>query len=145
MEINKVVQALKVLQEAGREDLIKEGFLEQAWVGLRRPKRSSSDRVSAAVLACKFPVVSPKKCRKFKAKSVAGRKVPISPDHEREESRVGAGGGLPCVSAVRRVAARSARRSGSLFSQRVAAVGRGAAVVLAGCGAGRTIGRGSCA
>ncbi|KAJ1166846.1 hypothetical protein NDU88_007242 [Pleurodeles waltl] len=44
MEAKKVVQALKVLQEAGREDLIKEGVLEQALVGLKRPKRSSADR-----------------------------------------------------------------------------------------------------
>ncbi|KAJ1144206.1 hypothetical protein NDU88_010508 [Pleurodeles waltl] len=141
MEINKVVQALKVLQEAGREELNKEGVLEQAWVGLRRPKRSSSDRVSAAVLACKSPVASPKKCRKCKVKSVAGRKVSISPDHDRVEARAGAEGCLPCVSAVRRGAARSARRYGSLFLQRVAAAGRGAVVVSDGCGAGRTMGR----
>ncbi|KAJ1155208.1 hypothetical protein NDU88_007943 [Pleurodeles waltl] len=31
MESNRVIQALKVLQEAGREDLIREGVLEQAW------------------------------------------------------------------------------------------------------------------
>ncbi|KAJ1100641.1 hypothetical protein NDU88_005722 [Pleurodeles waltl] len=143
MEVNKVVQALKVLQEAGREDLIKDGVLEQAWVGLRRPKRSSSDRVSAAVLACKFSAASPKKCRKFKSKSVAGRKVLISPDYEREESRVSSVGGLPGVSAVRRGAARFARRSGSSFQQRVAAAGRGAVVTSAVGGVGKPLGRGS--
>ncbi|KAJ1185535.1 hypothetical protein NDU88_002327 [Pleurodeles waltl] len=141
MEINTVVQALKVLQEAGREDLIKEGVLEHAWVGLRRPKRSSSDRVSAAVLACKSPVTSPKKGRKFKVKTVAGRKVLFSPDHEGEEARVSYEGGLPGLVAVRRGAARTARRYGSLLARRVAATGRGASVLADGCVAGKSVGR----
>ncbi|KAJ1197489.1 hypothetical protein NDU88_001347 [Pleurodeles waltl] len=143
MEINTVVQALKVLQEAGREDLIREGVLEQAWVGLRRPKRSSSDRVSAAVLACKSPVTSPKKGRKFKVKSVAGRKVSFSPDHESEEARVSYEGGLPGLVAARRGAARTARRYGALLARRVAATGRGASVVTDGCVAGKSVGRSS--
>ncbi|KAJ1190692.1 hypothetical protein NDU88_000014 [Pleurodeles waltl] len=103
MEANKVVQALKVLQEAGREDLTKEGVLEQAWVGLKRPKRSSADRVSAAVLACKSPESSPKKCKKFRAKSFAGRKVSVSPEREREEVEELYIEGLPGVSSVRGV------------------------------------------
>ncbi|KAJ1162487.1 hypothetical protein NDU88_002955 [Pleurodeles waltl] len=143
MEINTVVQALKVLQEAGREDLIREGVLEQAWVGLRRPKRSSSDRVSAAVLACKSPVTSPKKGRKFKVKSVAGRKVSFSPDHESEEARVRHEGGLPGLVAARRGAARTARSYGALVARRVAATGRGARVVMDGSVAGKAVGRGS--
>ncbi|KAJ1187349.1 hypothetical protein NDU88_004125 [Pleurodeles waltl] len=138
MEINAVVQALMVLQEAGREDLIREGVLEQAWVGLRRPKRSSSDRVSAAVLACKSPVTSPKKGRKFKVKSVAGRKVSFSPDHESEEARVSHEGGLPGV-----VVARTARRYGGFLARRVAATGRGDRVVIDGSVAGKSVGRGS--
>ncbi|KAJ1180135.1 hypothetical protein NDU88_005359 [Pleurodeles waltl] len=143
MEINPVVQALKVLQEAGREDLIREGVLEQAWVGLRRPKRPSSDRVSAAVLACKSPVTSPKKGKKFKVKSVAGRKVSFSPDHGSEEPRVSNEGGLPGIGAARRGEASNARRYGGFLARRVAAKGRGARVVGDGSAAGKTVGRGS--
>ncbi|KAJ1149447.1 hypothetical protein NDU88_002257 [Pleurodeles waltl] len=76
MEPSKVVQALKVLQDEGREDLIKDGVLEQAWVGLRRPKRLSAEGVSAAVAACSSPV---KAGRKFQCKSATGRKVARSP------------------------------------------------------------------
>ncbi|KAJ1166718.1 hypothetical protein NDU88_007115 [Pleurodeles waltl] len=143
MEINPVVQALKVLQEAGREDLIREGVLEQAWVGLRRPKRPSSDRVSAAVLACKSPVTSPKKGKKFKVKSVAGRKVSFSPDHGSEEPRVSNEGGLPGIGAARRGEASNARRYGGFLARRVAAKGRGARVGGDGSAAGKTVGRGS--
>ncbi|KAJ1198158.1 hypothetical protein NDU88_002002 [Pleurodeles waltl] len=142
MEANKVVQALKVLQEAGREDLIKEGVLEQAWVGLKRPKSPSSDRVSAAVLACKSLVSSPKKGKKFKAKSVAGRKVSFSLERECEELRVTSLGGLPGVSAVRRIGACFPRRSGASLRQRVAAAGRGAFLESAHGGAGQTLERG---
>ncbi|KAJ1201913.1 hypothetical protein NDU88_005717 [Pleurodeles waltl] len=142
MEANKVVQALKVLQEAGREDLFKEGVLEMAWVGLKRPKRSSADRISAAVLACKSPVSSPKKCKKFRAKSVAGRKVSVSLEREHEELRVSSLDGLPGVSSVRRIGARFPRRSGASLRQHVAAAGRGAFLELAHGGAGQTLGRG---
>ncbi|KAJ1107996.1 hypothetical protein NDU88_005381 [Pleurodeles waltl] len=72
MELNKVVQALKVLQDEGREDLIREGVLEQAWVGLRRPKRLLAEGVTAAITACTSPERAPKK---FKTKSIMGRKV----------------------------------------------------------------------
>ncbi|KAJ1142480.1 hypothetical protein NDU88_008794 [Pleurodeles waltl] len=77
MEPSRVVKALKVLQDEGREDLIKEGVLEEAWVGLRRPKRLSTEGVSAAVAACSSP---PKSSKKFKTKSAAGRKVSRSPE-----------------------------------------------------------------
>ncbi|KAJ1191640.1 hypothetical protein NDU88_000956 [Pleurodeles waltl] len=77
MEPNKVVQALKVLQDEGREDLIKEGVLEEAWVGLRRPKRLSSGGVMATVIACSSPQ---KKLKKCKSKSAEGRKVTRSPE-----------------------------------------------------------------
>ncbi|KAJ1127560.1 hypothetical protein NDU88_005959 [Pleurodeles waltl] len=76
MEPSKIVMALKVLQDEGREDLIKEGVIEEAWVGLRRPKRRSAEGVSAAVAACS----SPKSGKKFIKKSVEGRKVFRSPD-----------------------------------------------------------------
>ncbi|KAJ1202565.1 hypothetical protein NDU88_006363 [Pleurodeles waltl] len=142
MEANKVVQALKVLQEAGREDLIKEGVLEQAWVRLKRPKRPSADRVSAAVLACKSPEASPKKCKKFRAKSFAGRKVSVSPEREREEVEALYIEGLPGVSSGRGSEARFPRRSGASLRQRVAAAGRGAISLQAQGGAGQTLVRG---
>ncbi|KAJ1206292.1 hypothetical protein NDU88_001699 [Pleurodeles waltl] len=36
--IDKVLLALKMLQEEGSEDLLQEDVLQQAWVGLKRPK-----------------------------------------------------------------------------------------------------------
>ncbi|KAJ1176673.1 hypothetical protein NDU88_001942 [Pleurodeles waltl] len=123
MEHNKVVEALRVLQEEGREDLIKEGVLEQAWVGLRRPKRSSAEGVSAAILGCTSPAVSPRKSRKFKAKSVSGRKVTVSPErvaHKNELNLV-----LPGGRSYRRGGIKVPRRSGASLRQRVAALGRG--------------------
>ncbi|KAJ1159646.1 hypothetical protein NDU88_000151 [Pleurodeles waltl] len=133
MAANSVVQALRVLQEAGREDLIKEGVLEQAWVGLKRPKRSSAERVSAAVLACTSPE-SLKKFKKFIVKSVAGRKVSVSV--ERSECIEQGSMNLPCVSGVRGGGARLIRRPGSSLRQRVAALGRGSSLSMA-AGAGR--------
>ncbi|KAJ1145101.1 hypothetical protein NDU88_011393 [Pleurodeles waltl] len=123
MEPSKVVQALKILQDEGREDLIKEGVLEETWVGLRRPKRLSSRGVSAAVIACSS---SPQKCKKFKLKSAEGRKVSRSPDEFAETSvKVQ---GSPTWFARKRGAGRSSRRSGGSLAQRVAAGGRGAAL-----------------
>ncbi|KAJ1118090.1 hypothetical protein NDU88_006285 [Pleurodeles waltl] len=109
MESSKVVQALKVLQEAGREDLIREGVLEQAWEGLKRPKRSSAERVSAAVLACTSSEASPKRFKKFKSKSVSGRKVLVSP--ERVDAVVQGEVDLPVVSVARGSGARFPRRA----------------------------------
>ncbi|KAJ1082752.1 hypothetical protein NDU88_002917 [Pleurodeles waltl] len=123
MEPSKVVQALKIMQDEGREDLIKEGVLEEAWVGLRRPKRLSSRGVSAAVIACSS---SPQKCKKFKAKSAEGRKVSRSPDEFVETpAKVQ---GSPTWFARKRGAGRSSRRSGGSLAWRVAAGGRGAAL-----------------
>ncbi|KAJ1119747.1 hypothetical protein NDU88_007932 [Pleurodeles waltl] len=68
---NRVIEPLKVLQEEGREDLLQQGVLEQDWVGLKRPKRASSEGVAAAVKAYSSPLRSSKK---FKQKSVMGRK-----------------------------------------------------------------------
>ncbi|KAJ1192740.1 hypothetical protein NDU88_002046 [Pleurodeles waltl] len=123
MEPSKVVQALKMLQDEGREDLIKEGVLEEAWVGLRRPKRLSSRGVNAAVIACSY---SPQKCKKFKAKSAEGRKASRSPDELGETpAKVQ---GSPTWFARKRGAGRSSRRSGVSLPRRVAAGGRGAAL-----------------
>ncbi|KAJ1108631.1 hypothetical protein NDU88_006007 [Pleurodeles waltl] len=123
MEPSKVVQALKILQDEGREDLVKEGVLEEAWVGLRRPKRLSSRGVSAAVIACSS---SPQKCKKFKAKSAEGRKASRSPDNIAETpAKVQ---GSPTWFARKRGAGRSSRRSGGSLPRRVAAGGRGAAL-----------------
>ncbi|KAJ1082624.1 hypothetical protein NDU88_002789 [Pleurodeles waltl] len=123
MEPSKVVQALKMLQDEGREDLIKEGVLEEAWVGLRRPKRLSARGVSAAVIACSS---SPQKCKKFKAKSAEGRKASSSPDNIAETTAKVQGS--PTWFARKRGAGRSSRRSGGSLSRRVAAGGRGAAL-----------------
>ncbi|KAJ1204859.1 hypothetical protein NDU88_000297 [Pleurodeles waltl] len=134
MEPNKVVQALRVLQEEGREDLIKKGVLEHARVGLKRPKRSSAEGVTAAILACTSPEKSPKKFWKFKSKSVSGRKVSVSTEllEHVEQSLIE----LPVVRPIRRGGVRVSRRSGASLRQRVAAVGRGslpAFAVQSGC------------
>ncbi|KAJ1128281.1 hypothetical protein NDU88_006660 [Pleurodeles waltl] len=122
MEPNKEVQALKVLQDEGREDLIKEGVLEEAWVGLRRPKRLSSGGVMAAVIACSSPQ---KKFKKCKNKSAEGRKVKRSPDLLQEVLPQASGLNEPIV--VRGWGAgRCSQRSGVSLTRRVAAGGRGA-------------------
>ncbi|KAJ1171658.1 hypothetical protein NDU88_003518 [Pleurodeles waltl] len=123
MEPNRVVQALKVLHDEGREDLLREGVLEQAWVGIKHPKRLSAEGVSAAVAACTTPV---KHSKKFKSKSVGGRKVARSPQSDEEPLSV-----MPCpvagVAGKRRGGCRFPRRQGASLSRRVAAGGRGAA------------------
>ncbi|KAJ1156610.1 hypothetical protein NDU88_009328 [Pleurodeles waltl] len=129
MEPSKVVQALKILQDEGREDLIKEGVLEEAWVGLRRPKRLSARGVSAAVIACSS---SPQKSKKFKSKSAEGRKVLRSPE-ECDEAPVKVPGS-PTWFARKRGVGRSSRRSGGSLARRVAAGGRGAAISSAEAG-----------
>ncbi|KAJ1214774.1 hypothetical protein NDU88_002387 [Pleurodeles waltl] len=134
MEPNKVVQVLKVLQDEGREDLLRKGVLEQAWVGLKRPKRLSAEGVSGAVAACTSPV---KTCKKLKAKSARGRKVARSPQSDEEPFSI-----IQCpvegVVGKRRGGCRFPRRQGASLSRRVAAGGRGAASAVAmrvtGCG-----------
>ncbi|KAJ1090798.1 hypothetical protein NDU88_003927 [Pleurodeles waltl] len=127
MEPSKVVKALKVLQDEGREDLIKEGVLEEAWVGLRRPKRLSAEGVSAAVAACASPL---KTFKKFKSESANGRKVTRSPEiYEVVRGDIVALqslGGVP-----RRSASSLPRRQGSSLLQRVTAGGRGSGLVSA--------------
>ncbi|KAJ1118286.1 hypothetical protein NDU88_006481 [Pleurodeles waltl] len=124
MEPNKVVEALRVLQQEGREDLIKEGVLEQAWVGLKRPKRSSAEGVSSAIIACASPAGSPKKYRKFKTKSFSGRKVSMSPERAvQDKNKVREN--LPGSRYGRRGGIKVPRRSGSSLRQSVAALGRG--------------------
>ncbi|KAJ1150399.1 hypothetical protein NDU88_003192 [Pleurodeles waltl] len=49
----KVIQALSILQEEGREDLLQEGVLQQSWVGLKRPKSASSEGMVAAVIVAR--------------------------------------------------------------------------------------------
>ncbi|KAJ1117022.1 hypothetical protein NDU88_005223 [Pleurodeles waltl] len=129
METNKVVEALRILQQKGREDLIREGVLEQAWVGLKRPKRSSAEGVSAAILSCTSPAGSPRKGRKFREKSVAGRKVSASPERVLQESELRVD--LPGDRSIRRGGIKVPRRSGASFRQRVAAFGRGSLQVAA--------------
>ncbi|KAJ1105821.1 hypothetical protein NDU88_003225 [Pleurodeles waltl] len=121
MEPNKVMQALKVLQDEGREDLIKEGVLEEAWVGLRRPKRLSADGVTAAIISC----TSPERVnKKFKSKSFMGRKVTRLPEKVSEVEE-DVSGGLPAVRLQQRGGGRFSSCSGASLTQRVAAGGRG--------------------
>ncbi|KAJ1149898.1 hypothetical protein NDU88_002697 [Pleurodeles waltl] len=127
MEPNKVIQALKVLQDEGREDLLKEGVLEQAWVGLRRPKRVSAEGVSAAVAACTSPV---KAGKKFKSKSMHGRKVSRSPYRDEEPSQEVSVMQLSCAG-KRRGGGRFSRRQGASLARRVVAGGRDSMVASA--------------
>ncbi|KAJ1206031.1 hypothetical protein NDU88_001446 [Pleurodeles waltl] len=128
MEPSKGVQALKVFKDEGREDLIGEGVLEQAWVGLRRPKRLSADAVTAAIIAFTSPGRAPKK---FKRKSVMGRKVARSPERLSEVFGAEAGN-LPSVRLHRQGSGKFPRRSGTSFQQRVAVGGRGGRLLKCG-------------
>ncbi|KAJ1151114.1 hypothetical protein NDU88_003901 [Pleurodeles waltl] len=121
MELSKVVQALKILRDEGREDLIKEGVLEEAWVGLKRPRRLSAQGVSAAVAACSSPQGKAKKC---KTKSAEARKVTRSPLGLRESLGPAASSGE--VVHRRRGTGHLLRRSGASLARRVSAGGRGA-------------------
>ncbi|KAJ1120288.1 hypothetical protein NDU88_008462 [Pleurodeles waltl] len=121
MELNKVVQALKTLRDEGREDLIREGVLEEAWVGLKRPRRLSAQGVSAVVAACSSPSG---KAKKFKTKSAEGRKVARSPVQP-QEVLLPALGPDEASGSRRRDAGRLLRRSGVSLARRVAAGGRG--------------------
>ncbi|KAJ1201099.1 hypothetical protein NDU88_004914 [Pleurodeles waltl] len=127
MELSKVVKALKVLQDEGWEDLIKEGVLEEAWVGLRRPKRLSAEGVLAAVAACASPL---KIYKKFKSKSATGRKVTCSPEIDEV---VGDDIVAPqSLGGVRRRGASSLPGcQGSSLLRRVKAGGRGSGLVSA--------------
>ncbi|KAJ1109655.1 hypothetical protein NDU88_007015 [Pleurodeles waltl] len=119
MEPSKVVKALKVLQDEGREDLLREGVLEEAWVGLRRPKRLSAEGVSAAVAACSSPVSAG---RKFRVKSATGRKVARLPVSDDTSDVVLPG--PPLAVSKRRGICRLPRRQGSSLRSRVAAGSR---------------------
>ncbi|KAJ1217699.1 hypothetical protein NDU88_005290 [Pleurodeles waltl] len=116
------MQVLRMLQEESREDLLQEGVLQQAWVGLKRPNRASSEGVAAVVIACESPT---RKSKKFRQKSVAGRKIVASPDsivviQGRE------GGGLPGHNqAGRRGETKFVRRCDASIRQRVCAKRRG--------------------
>ncbi|KAJ1173600.1 hypothetical protein NDU88_005429 [Pleurodeles waltl] len=133
-KVNKVTQALKILQDEGREDLLRDGVLEQAWVGQSRPERVSSEGLVAAVMACASPT-PPQKT--FRQKSVSGRKVKSSPECS-SVSGVEGSVGLPAhVVQVQRVGASIARRSGASFCQHVVFRGRGAISESAVTGEGR--------
>ncbi|KAJ1190525.1 hypothetical protein NDU88_007263 [Pleurodeles waltl] len=118
----KVLQALRMLQEEGREDLLHESALGLEGEGIKRPQRVSSEGVAAAVIACS-PPVSGKKCRQ---KSVMGRKYAQAAvlDVAAEDFQLQ---DLPGVSGVRRGGSRLARHAGASLQQRVASRGRGAA------------------
>ncbi|KAJ1153174.1 hypothetical protein NDU88_005936 [Pleurodeles waltl] len=115
MEPSKVVKALKVLQDEGREDLLREWVLEEAWVGLRRPKRLSAEGVSAAVAACTSPVSAG---RKFRVKSATGRKLARLPVSDDTSDVVLPG--PPLAVSKRRGICSLPRRQGSSLRSRVA-------------------------
>ncbi|KAJ1141140.1 hypothetical protein NDU88_007475 [Pleurodeles waltl] len=119
---SKVIQALTFLQEEAREDLLQEGVLEQAWVGSKRPKRTSSEGMVAVVISCASPA---RKSKKFGQKSVVSRKNTASTDSvvlvkDKE------GGGLPGqIFGSRRGGTKFVRRSGASIRQRVVSRDRG--------------------
>ncbi|KAJ1130524.1 hypothetical protein NDU88_008875 [Pleurodeles waltl] len=140
IEATKAVETNLIAQNRGREvewrkDLIKEGVLEEAWVGLKRPKRRSAEGVSAAVAACS----SPKSGTKFKSKSVAGRKVSRSPDLEVLDDVPVAPGSSVVSRGRHRVCL--PRRQGSSLLRRVSAGGRGVPLKPAVARAGRMVAR----
>ncbi|KAJ1130093.1 hypothetical protein NDU88_008449 [Pleurodeles waltl] len=118
----KVLQALRMLQEEGREDLLQEGVLGKEGVGVKRPRRASSEGVAAAVIACSPPVTG-KKCQQ---KSNMGRRY-AQAVAVNEEAEVFVNQGLPVSGGVRWGGSRLARRTGASLRQRVASRGRGAA------------------
>ncbi|KAJ1192278.1 hypothetical protein NDU88_001589 [Pleurodeles waltl] len=119
----KVIQALRMLQEEGREDLLKESAFLVKGDGMKRPRRASSEGVAAAVIACSPPASG----KKYKQKSLMGRKYAQAAVLDME-AEVGQGQVLPLVSNVRRGDSTLARRVGASLRQRVASRGRGAAV-----------------
>ncbi|KAJ1160937.1 hypothetical protein NDU88_001426 [Pleurodeles waltl] len=123
MASEKVIQALRMLQEEGREDLLKESALLVKGEGIKRPRRVSSEGVAAAVIACSPPAAG----KKYKQKSVMGRKYAQAAVFDMD-AEVGQGQVLPLVSSGRRGGSRLARWAGASLRQRVASRGRGAAV-----------------
>ncbi|KAJ1100094.1 hypothetical protein NDU88_005183 [Pleurodeles waltl] len=122
--LSRVIKALKVLQEEGREDFLQQGVLEQAWVGLKRLKRASSQGVAAAVMACASPFRSSKK---FKQKSVMGRKYAEPVDDSALSERFVGSNSPQRIVGSKRGGTRFARHAGASIRQRVASRGRGAA------------------
>ncbi|KAJ1198594.1 hypothetical protein NDU88_002433 [Pleurodeles waltl] len=118
----KVLQALRMLQEEGREDLLQEGVLGKEGVGVKRPRKPSSEGVAAAVIACSPPVTG-KKCRQ---KNAMGRRY-AQAVAVNEEAEVLINQDLPVSGGVRRGGSRLARRAGASLRQQVASQGRGAA------------------
>ncbi|KAJ1214475.1 hypothetical protein NDU88_002093 [Pleurodeles waltl] len=111
----RVLEALRVLQEEGREDLLQEGVLVQEGMGLKRPRRASSEGVAAAVIACSSPVSG----KKFRQKSVTGRRYGLAVAEDEElEGFTGAGLPVGCVGS-RRGGPRLAQRVGASLRQRV--------------------------
>ncbi|KAJ1164248.1 hypothetical protein NDU88_004693 [Pleurodeles waltl] len=119
----RVLEALKVLQEEGREDLLQQGVLDQEGMGLKRPRRASSEGVAAAVIACSSPVSG----KKYKPKSVMGRRF-AQAVAEGEGVEGFSLAGLPsgCPGAIRG-GSRLVRRAGASLRQHVASRGRGSA------------------
>ncbi|KAJ1081685.1 hypothetical protein NDU88_001863 [Pleurodeles waltl] len=117
------MQVLRMLQEEGREDLLKEIALAVEGEGIKQPRRASFKGVAAAVIACSPPVSG----KKYKQKSVFGCKYAQAAVLDMEVE-VGQGQDLPMVSSVRRGGSRLARRAGASLQQRVASRGIGAAV-----------------
>ncbi|KAJ1218663.1 hypothetical protein NDU88_006240 [Pleurodeles waltl] len=131
---SRVIEALKVLQEEGREDLLQQGVLEQVWVGLKRPKGALSEGVAAALLACASPFHS---STKFKQKSVMGRKYAESVSDSALAARLEGSDSPRRIVGAKRGGTRFARCAGASIRQRVASRGRGAAELCAVVAFGR--------
>ncbi|KAJ1176409.1 hypothetical protein NDU88_001690 [Pleurodeles waltl] len=121
---SRVLQALNMLQEECREDLLLEGVLEQSWVSLKRPKRALSEGVAAAGLAC---ALLQHKSKKFEQKSSRGRKVSTSLECKVVDMIQHDTGLSVTVTVARRGGVRFTQRSGASLHQRVPGTGRGMA------------------
>ncbi|KAJ1156476.1 hypothetical protein NDU88_009195 [Pleurodeles waltl] len=121
---SRAIEASKVLQEEGREDLLQHGVLEQVWVGLKRPKRASSEGVAAAFMACTSPFRSSKK---FRQKSAMGRKYVESVNDSALSERFVGSDSPQRIGGAKRGGTRFTRRAGASIWQCIASRGRGAA------------------
>ncbi|KAJ1108461.1 hypothetical protein NDU88_005837 [Pleurodeles waltl] len=96
-------------------------------MGLKRPKRASSEGVAAAVMACSSPLIP----KKFRQKSVMGRRYSESGGDGVVVQGCYAADSPSVFVGARRGSTRLARCTGALIRQRVVSQGRGAADVSA--------------
>ncbi|KAJ1219221.1 hypothetical protein NDU88_006790 [Pleurodeles waltl] len=121
-EATLVVQAIKILQEKKKRIYCRRRVLEQAWMGLRRPKRTSAKGVAVAVMACTPP--EPKH-KKIQAEKCSRAHVSPEPDlvHEAVEELA-----IPLPERATWVpwdGLGLAHRSGAAMQEQVSSCGRG--------------------